>query len=157
MTILQQLADDHAYFKETFSELDALASDPAEEETVLRASALIEKFRDRHRLHLHRESSVLFPSLLGYLDQEKNHLTRSAIFHHMQEEHMEVGRKVYILEQDLVSRPLNAGWLHSFRELAESFMNHMKIEDETIFPVAAQVMPPEQLTAMSGAKFFPAF
>ena len=155
MTILEQLAGDHAFFKATFSELEALSSDPAEEEVVLRASELVQHFRDRHRVHLHRESSVLFPTLLGYLQAEKTQLPRSAIFHHMQEEHMEVGRKVYLLEQDLVSRPLSGAWSKSFRDLADALGPHMKNEDEQIFPVAAQLMPQEQLAAMARASFFP--
>lgn len=157
MTIIQQLNDDHAFFRETFAELDTLAGSPALEKTVLRASALVQNFRDRHRIHLHRESSVLFPSLLGYLQGDQTHLTRSAVFHHFQEEHLDVGRKIYLLEQDLVSRPMTGTWLNSFRLLSDSLVPHMKNEDEVIFPVAARLMPQEQLETMACTEFFPAF
>lgn len=157
MTIIQQLTNDHAFFKETFAKLDTLADAPALEETVLRASELVQLFRDRHRVHLHRESAVLFPSLLGYLQDDKTNLTRAAIYHHLHEEHLDVGRKVYVLEQDLVSRPLNATWLKSYRVLSDALVPHMKNEDENIFPVAAQLMPQEQLESMARSEFFPAF
>lgn len=157
MTILEQLADDHAFFKAAFSELGDLSTAPAEEESVLRASAVVQHFRERHRIHLHRESSVLFPTLLGYLEPDKTTLPRSEIYHHMQEEHLEVGRKVYRLEQDLVSRPLSGAWLKSFRDLAGSMVPHMKNEDEHIFPIAARLMPQAQLADMARANFFPSF
>lgn len=157
MTIIQQLNADHSFFKETFAELDTLAESPALEETILRASQLVQHFRDRHRVHLHRESAVLFPSLLGYLQEDKTNLTRAAIYHHLHEEHLDVGRKVYVLEQDLISRPLNATWLKSYRVLSDALVPHMKNEDENIFPVAAQLMPQEQLESMAHSEFFPAF
>lgn len=157
MTIIQQLTDDHVFFKNTFAELDTLAQSPELEETVLQASTLVRHFRDRHRVHLHRESSVLFPSLLGYLQQDKTNLARSAIFHHLQEEHLDVGRKIYTLEQDLVSRPLNAAWLDSFRDLSQSMVPHMQNEDDVLFPEAARLMPVEQLKSMARSDFFPAF
>ncbi|MBP9699625.1 MAG: hemerythrin domain-containing protein [Elusimicrobia bacterium] len=157
MTIIQQLTDDHAFFKETFAELDALSSEPALEETILRASDLVQHFRDRHRVHLHRESSVLFPTLLGYLEQGKTNMTRAAIFHHLQEEHLDVGRKIYMLEQDLVSRPLNPSWLTSFRDLSDAMVPHMQNEDEHLFPEAARLMPQEQLKSMAVSEFFPSF
>ena len=157
MTILQQLTDDHAFFKETFAALDTLVTRPEEEESILRASTLVQTFRERHRVHLYRESSVLFPSLLGYLQMGLSPITRAAIYHHLQEEHMGVGRNVYLLEMDLVSRPLNAAWLKSYKVLSDTFIPHMANEEETVFPEAARVMPPEQLETMAHSKFFPAF
>jgi iron-sulfur cluster repair protein YtfE (RIC family) len=157
MTIIEQLNDDHHFFREMFEEMEILASSPAQEESVLRASELVQIFRHRHRIHLHRESSVLFPALLGYLQTDQTHLTRSEIFHHLQEEHMGVGRNIYALEQDIVSRPLSAKWLRSFRELADTFVPHMKREEEHVFPEASRLMPEKQLETMAYSEFFPAF
>lgn len=157
MTILQQLNEDHAFFRETFSQMDSLSSSPEQEEAVLRASELVQHFRTRHRVHLYRESSVLFPALLGYLQTDQTRMTRSEIFHHLQEEHLDVGRNLYVLEQDIVSRPLNAKWLKSFRELTDVFVPHMKNEEDYVFPEASRLMPEKQLESMSYSEFFPAF
>jgi hemerythrin-like domain-containing protein len=157
MTIIQQLMDDHGYFRAAFTELEHLSSSPKEEESVLRASELMQEFRARHRTHLRLESSVLFPALLGYLRTEERRIVRSEIYHHLQEEHLTVGRNVYSLEQDLVSRPLNAAWMKSFRELSDAFLPHMKNEEEFIFPEASRLMPERQLVTMAQSDFFPAF
>ncbi|MBK8575398.1 MAG: hemerythrin domain-containing protein [Elusimicrobia bacterium] len=157
MTIVQQLFDDHAYFKETLEKLESLSSSPALEETILRASELVQLFRDRHRIHLRRESSVLFPALLGYLKPASSDVARSEIFHHLQDEHFSVGRCVYVLEQDLVSRPLSAKWFESYRDLAEAFLPHMNNEEEHIFPVASRLIPYRQLETMALSEFYPAF
>ncbi|MBK8869690.1 MAG: hemerythrin domain-containing protein [Elusimicrobia bacterium] len=157
MTIVDQLVDDHAFFNEKFKELEALSSDPNKEQTLVQASALVQGFSERHRLHLKRESSVLFPALLGYLDEGQGNTARVEISHHLRDEHMGLEHHIHALEQDLVTRPPNAEWPKSFRSLTDVFTPHMRNEEEHIFPEAVRLMPHNQLETMSQAQYFPAF
>lgn len=157
MTIVDQLVDDHAFFYEKFKELEALSSDPDKEQTVLQASALVKGFSERHRLHLKRESSVLFPALLGYLEEGQGNRARVEISHHLRDEHMGMEHHLQALEQDLMTRPPHADWPKSFRSLTDVFVPHMRNEEEHIFPEALRRMPHNQLETMSRAEYFSAF
>ena len=66
-------------------------------------------------------------------------------------------RQVYLLEQDIDSRPANGGWLKSYRDLNAVFVPHMRNEEEHIFPEAVRLMPEKQLEEMACSEFFPAF
>jgi iron-sulfur cluster repair protein YtfE (RIC family) len=157
MTIVDQLLDDHAFFNVKFSELKELSSVPDQEQTVLRALGLVHEFSERHRVHLRRESSVLFPALLGYLEEGQENTARVEISRHLRDEHMGMEHHIQALEQDLETRPLKVEWVKSFRGLADVFAPHMRNEEEHIFPEAVRLMPHNQLETMSQAEYFPAF
>ncbi len=157
MTIVDQLLDDHAFFNEKFIQLMGLSCVPDHEQTVLQASALVHDFNERHRVHFRRESSVLFPALLGYLEEGQGNTARVEIFHHLRDEHMGMEQHIHALEQDLEIRPFKAQWVVSFRGLADIFVLHMRNEEEHIFPEAVRLIPHNQLETMSRAEYFPAF
>ena len=157
MTIVDQLVDDHAFFFNKLKELEALSSEPDKEQTVVQASALVHGFSERHRIHLRRESSVLYPALLGYLEEGQGNRVRAEISRHLHDEHMGMEHHIHALEQDLETRPLKVEWVKSFRGLTDVFTPHMRNEEEHIFPEAVRLMPHNQLETMSRAEYFPAF
>lgn len=156
MTILQQLLDDHAYFREVIARVADLAAAPSHDDNGLRASELFRDFRDRHKLHLRREVEVLFPALLEAIQRDMSYLKPAAILHHLQEEHGDIGRIIYVLEQELSEIPAAPSWVESFRELVNAFGPHMKDEEEKLFPEADKLLPCEQLMRMAQAVSFSA-
>lgn len=156
MTILQQLNDDHAYFREVIARVADLATAPSHDDNGRRASELFRDFRDRHKLHLRREVEVLFPALLEAIQRDMSNLKPAAVLHHLQEEHGEIGRIVYVLEQELSERPTSTSWVESFRKLVDDFGPHMEDEEENLFPEADKLLPREQLMTMAQAVSFSA-
>ncbi|MBL8024477.1 MAG: hemerythrin domain-containing protein [Elusimicrobia bacterium] len=149
MTILQQLNDDHAYFKEVFVKLGDLATAPSNEGNEIQASELVQDFRSRHKLHLRRETEVLFPALLDAIQRDMSTIKPAAVLHHLQEEHGGIGRIVYLLEQELSMTPAAPAWITSFQKLVEVLVPHMKDEEDNVFPEAYKLLPQEQLIRMA--------
>ena len=149
MDLIHVLSDDHVYFRGRFHQLQTLArtSEMADDKPLIRS--LVKDFRRRHQIHLRRETEVLIPALLEVYRRKKIKPADAFLLQHLQEEHLTVGRNVYLLAQALDVRPLPPLWVKHLESLVAAYLPHMDREEKGLFPEAEKCFSLEQLEKMA--------
>lgn len=148
MNLIQILKEDHSFFRGRFQQLQTLARASEMADTKPLVLSLIKELRKRHKIHVRRETEVLLPKLLDAYRTKKIKPTDPFLLQHLQEEHLTVGRCVYVLEQEMITVPLSLLWAQKLDQLMAAYLPHMDREEEELFPEAEKNLTLNQLEKM---------
>lgn len=149
MSIIQILIEDHAFFRERFSQLGTLASLSEMSGTASLKIALINEFRKRHKVHLRRETELLIPALKEAYRKMNAKPMVPFLLLHLQEEHLSIGRNLYLLEQELLARTEGKDWVLILDKIVSSYIPHMDNEEKNLFPESQKFLSLKQLEKMA--------
>lgn len=151
MTIIQILHADHAYFREGFRQVEKIVLARKSKKTTTLAMTIVKDLRKRHKNHLRWEAEVLFPGLQEAFRKRRVKPKDPLILRHLEEEHRDVGRAIYLLDQDLSSEPPSRTWPDRFKSFRDLFVSHMQREEEHLFPEALKLINQKELEKMGRA------
>ncbi len=150
MSLIQILKEDHSFFRSRFQQLQTLARASEMVDNQSLVLSLVKEFRKRHQIHLRRETEVLIPKLFDVYRKQKMKPTDSFLLLHLQEEHLTVGRSVYLLEQELIHSVFpSLLWVQKLDKLVAAYLAHMENEEKGLFPEAEFKFTPAQLEKMA--------
>lgn len=149
VNLVQILKEDHTFFRGRFQQLQTLARSSEMTDNTALVLALVKDLRKRHQIHLRRETEVLIPALVETYLKKKIKPTDSFLLLHLQEEHLTVGRSVYLLEQELATQPPSLLWIQKLDKLVAAYLPHMDLEEKGLFPEAEKNLTPQRLEKMA--------
>ncbi|MBP9699623.1 MAG: hemerythrin domain-containing protein [Elusimicrobia bacterium] len=149
MNLVQILKEDHSFFRGRFPQLQTLARASEMVDNKPLVLSLVKELRKRHQIHIRRETEVLIPKLVDVYRKEKLKMVDSFLLLHLQEEHLTVGRSVYLLEQELAIQPPSLLWIQKLDKLVAAYIPHMDNEEKGLFPEAEKYLTPQQLEKMA--------
>ena len=147
-SILDFLIGDHRQFHKFFHDLDLLSRVPPLRRDDREAARRVADFQVPHRRHLRCESEILFPAVKEALESAQTCVGESSILNHLVEEHAVAGRTLYLLREQLSSRPPKVHWPRTFRILRRELTEHLQKEEEQLFPIASRLLGQEKLESM---------
>ena len=118
--IFDRLIQDHDKHRGLIKAIEATSGDSEERR------ALYEQFRTDAKAHASAEEVTLYAILMGEIEMREYARHAAADHHEIDDAIKEVD------ETDMGS----SGWLAKFKALKETFLDHLKEEEETIFPDA---------------------
>ena len=118
--IFDRLIQDHDKHRRLIKAIEATSGDSEERR------ALYERFRTEAKAHASAEEVTLYATLMGEIEMREYARHAAADHHEIDDAIKEVD------ETDMGS----SGWLAKFKALKETFLDHLKEEEETIFPDA---------------------
>ena len=118
--IFDRLKQDHDKHRKLIAAIEETVGDSAERKR------LFEEYKTDSLAHAATEEITLYHELIGESEM-RVYAQHSAADHH------EVGEMLKELEEADMS---SSGWLAKFAKLKESYLDHLKEEEETIFPRA---------------------
>ncbi|MBL0057874.1 MAG: hemerythrin domain-containing protein [Elusimicrobia bacterium] len=151
MSIIQILHADHAYFRERFRQMEKMALARKSKRTTTLALTIVKDLRQRHKTHLRWEAEVLFPGLVEAFRKRRVKPKDPLILRHLEEEHRDVGRAIYLLDQELSETPPLPTWTDRFITFRDLFDSHMQREEEHLFPEALKLLTQKELEKMARA------
>ena len=149
MSLIQILLEDHAFFREKFHQMKTLGAIGDMKGTLDLKLALTHEFRQRHKIHLRRETELLIPSLHEAYRKRGIKPTDPFLLLHLQEEHISVGRNMYLLEEELAAGPESEGWALTLGKIIASYIPHMEREEKGLFPEAVKYLSLKQLEKLA--------
>lgn len=149
VNLVEILKEDHTFFRSRFQQLQTLARTSEMTDNTALVLALVKDLRKRHQIHLRRETEVLIPGLVEAYRKQKIKTTDSFLLLHLQEEHLTVGRSVYLLEHELASKPPSLSWIQKLDKLVAVYLPHMEHEEKGLFPESEKNLTPQQLKKMA--------
>ena len=118
--IFDRLIQDHDKHRQLIKAIEATSGDSEERRS------LYEQFRTDAKAHASAEEVTLYAILMGEIEMREYARHAAADHHEIDEAIIEVD------ETEIRS----SGWLAKFKELKDTFLDHLKEEEETIFPDA---------------------
>ena len=118
--IFDRLVQDHDKHRALIKKIEATSGDSDERR------ALYDQFRTDAKAHASAEEVTLYATLMAEVEM-REYARHAAADHHEIDEAIKV-----VDETDMGS----SGWLAKFKTLKETFLDHLKEEEETIFPDA---------------------
>ena len=118
--IFDRLIQDHDKHRGLIKAIEATSGDSEERRS------LYEQFRTDAKAHASAEEVTLYAILMGEIEMREYARHAAADHHEIDDAIKEVD------ETDMGS----SGWLAKFKALKETFLDHLKEEEETIFPDA---------------------
>ena len=118
--IFDRLIQDHDKHRGLIKAIEATSGDSEERRS------LYEQFRTDAKAHASAEEVTLYAILMGEIEMREYARHAAADHHEIDDAIKEVD------ETDMGS----SGWLAKFKTLKETFLDHLKEEEETIFPDA---------------------
>jgi len=150
VNLIQILKEDHSFFRSRFQQLQTLARASEMVDNTPLVLSLVKEFRKRHQIHLRRETEVLIPRLLDVYRKKNIKPTDSFLLLHLQEEHLTVGRSIYLLDQELThSASPSLLWVQKLDKLVTAYLLHMEHEEKGLFPEAEFAFSLQQLEKMA--------
>jgi hemerythrin-like domain-containing protein len=151
---LQIIRDEHAALAAMLRSLTMMLErgpqdDPQRFFDVLRAMLFyIDEFPER--LHQPKESGLLFPKVLRAAPELKPVIDR------LENDHMNGEGKVRALQHlllgwELIGELRRAAFVNAAREFAASYLEHMRVEETQILPVAAKLLAPADWEVLDSA------
>ena len=118
--IFERLIQDHNHHRQLIKAIEATSGESDERKS------LYEEFRTDAKAHASAEEVTLYATLMAEVEMREYARHAAADHHEIDEAIKEVD------ETDMSS----SGWLAKFGKLKETFLDHLKEEEETIFPDA---------------------
>jgi hemerythrin-like domain-containing protein len=151
---LQIIRDEHAALAAMLRSLTMMLErgpqdDPQRFFDVLRAMLFyIDEFPER--LHQPKESGLLFPKVLRAAPELRPVIDR------LENDHMKGEGKVRALQHlllgwELIGELRRAAFVNAAREFAASYLEHMRVEETQILPVAAKLLAPADWEVLDSA------
>lgn len=149
MSLVQLLIEDHSFFRDRFQQIQTLGflSEIPNNNSLL--LALTNEFRKRHKIHLRRETEILIPGLKEAYRKLGIKPKDPFLLLHLEEEHISVGRNMYLLEQELMDCSSSKDWVSLLQKVILSYLPHMEKEERGLFPEAKKIIPLKQLEIMA--------
>lgn len=147
-TVIDHLLKDHQQFLKFFHEIDLLSRVPPLRRDDRQAAQRVAELQIYYRRHLRRESEILFPALKKEFDLAQTCVLEPSILNHLTEEHAIAGRTLYLLREQLSSRPPKVLWPKTFRVLRREMTDHFRREEENLFPMAASLLGQEKMESL---------
>jgi hemerythrin superfamily protein len=133
--IFERLKLDHDKHRELIREIEETTGDSGERK------ALYEQFRVDAKAHASAEEVTLYATLMAEIEMREYARHAAADHHEIDDAIKEVD------ETDMSS----SGWLAKFKKLKETFLDHLKEEEETIFPDAKKDLGEERSVELLAA------
>jgi hypothetical protein len=149
VNLIHILKEDHAFFRERFHQLQTIARTNEMLDSMPLVLAMVKEFRKRHHIHIRRETEVLIPALIDAFLKQKSKPTDAFLLLHLQEEHLAVGRNVYLLEQEVSIHPPSLDWVRKLDALVAAYIPHMDLEERGFFPEAEKNLSPSHLSKLA--------
>jgi hypothetical protein len=149
MSLVQLLIEDHSFFRNRFQQIRTLGSLSEINKNTSLLLALTNEFRKRHKIHLRRETELLIPSLKEAYRKQGIKPTNPFLLFHLEEEHVSVGRNMYLLEQELTASSISKACVPLLQKVILSYIPHMEKEERDLFPEAERLIPLKQLEKMA--------
>jgi hemerythrin-like domain-containing protein len=151
---LQIIRDEHAALAAMLRSLTMMLErgpqdDPQRFFDVLRAMLFyIDEFPER--LHQPKESGLLFPKVLRAAPELRPVIDR------LENDHMKGEGKVRALQHlllgwELIGESRRAAFVNAAREFTASYLEHMRVEETQILPVAAKLLAPADWEVLDSA------
>ena len=138
---LLPLTHDHHHALVQARALVGAATDDEEERTRV-ARAFVRFYEEDTLLHFHEEEEVLFPRLLEHVGEPPEELIRVLV------EHVRIHGSVTRLRSSLESGAPNGEQL---KELGETLRAHVRLEENTLFPLIERSVPDGSLSDIAFA------
>lgn len=144
MKITDRFIGDHKTFRKLMGDLDILAvADTPDQKRLIR---LIELFVDHLILHSWGEETFYYPAVAAKAGQPP--LTQ-AYMTLLDEDHAVVDKVIQRLETEVKRQPLNPIWKASYAEFKKGLTDHMRKEEDELFPLSEKLLGATELQEIS--------
>ena len=140
MTILERLRADHDEFRRLGQALEAIVRAPAAHQDATRVSGLAAEFKERLDAHSRIEDDVLYPAVTRAL--APGSVVNQAFMSHLDSEHRKVDEYLKTFLEQVAGGRLQGGWAQTFALFSIGLRNHMKKEEEHLFPECEKTLGP---------------
>lgn len=149
MGIIQVLKEDHAFFRDRFQQIKTLSLGTEIHGDDALILALVKEFRKRHKIHIRRETELLIPALMEAYRKTDVKVSDEFLLFHLREEHLSVGRSIYLLEKEMENHQAPSHWISLLDSLTDIYLPHMDREENALFPEAEKFLTSRQLEILA--------
>ncbi len=148
MKITDRLIGDHKTFRKMLADLNALCSAPeaADQGRLVR---LAELFKDHLAIHSWFEDAFYYPAVRQGLDLGLEPGITPSYLDELEREHRSIDGHISRLEGEVKSQPVFTSWPKTFALFKAGLQEHMRREEEELFPASERLLGTEQLEDLS--------
>ncbi len=150
MKITERMQGDHKTFKKMMTELDALVASSLDASAVRRLIRLVELFADHLIIHSWGEQTFFYPmALKAVVAKGRSSSLSPNYMDTLEEEHQAIENLISRLEKEVKASPPSSAWPKTYALFCEKILDHMRKEEEELFPLSEQLLGKSQLETLS--------
>ena len=149
MKITDRLFGDHKTFRRMMSDIDAIAAMPGPQRNPAKLIRIVELFKDHLVLHAWAEDNYFYPQVRSAVEKNPLPPLSTAYIDVLDQEHKVIDGIIDQVEREVKSSPIVDAWVETYRFFAKNLDDHMKKEEEELFPLSEKLLGAGNLEELS--------
>jgi len=148
--ITDRFIGDHKSFRKMLFELGQMAGEPIGQIQAPRLVRLVELLKDQFQAHARAEDEAFYSKVRTLIPQAPEPLC-VRLLGELEAEHQALVGAIDHLERQVRRSPPQPGWPDTYAHFFQKLQNHMKKEEEQLFPLSERIFGPSGLEKLSQA------